>query len=157
MPKPARPDLAFHNFDEMLADIEQLRHGYQQTGNWTLSMAVDHLAKAFTGEGMKPMPAPVAAVARSGIHWIAERNKYPQFKMPAPKQFRPTPGLPLDEPLTRLKHAVKQLQAVPGPTLSPTPFGTVSLEDFRKLQLLHAAHHLSYLRPIDESHPLTTP
>jgi hypothetical protein len=33
-----------------------------------------------------------------------------------------------------------------GPIVADTPFGDLSLDEFIKLQLLHCAHHLSFLK-----------
>ncbi len=153
MAKPARPELIFHSVDEMLADVDRLRGGsYEKTGQWDLPMILDHLAKSMhtmqTCEGMKPVPKPLDIVARLGVHLVTKRKYYPGIKFSAPKEMRPTVGIPLEAAEAAFRQAAEQVKAINTPTVSGTPFGTMMSDDFVKLQLLHGAHHLSFLRPV---------
>jgi hypothetical protein len=152
MAKPARPELIFRSIDEMLADVARLRAGpYQKAGQWDLGMILDHLGKAMTVPPVdqKPVPWPINIVARALIRRMAKRQFYPPFKFPAPKGMRPTPNIPLESAEPMFRAAAEKLKSLPGPTISDTPFGTLALDDFVKLQLLHGAHHLSFLRCIE--------
>jgi hypothetical protein len=95
------------------------------------------------------MPWPLNVGARAAIHWVAQRPRYPQFKFPAPPKMRPDAAVTTQQADAALRHVVNALKSAPGPTISPTPFGPVPIEDFRKLHLLHAAHHLSFLQPFE--------
>jgi hypothetical protein len=111
---------------------------------------LDHLAKAMGSpfvSGRKNLPWPAGPVARLVIHLFARRTTYPSIELPVPKMIKPTPGTDVDAAYAALATAVEQLRAVPGPTIDCPPFGTVPLDDFMRIQLLHAAHHLSFLKP----------
>lgn len=152
MGKPARPDLVFGSFGDMLADVQRLRDGsYRRSGEWDLAMILDHLAKAMNypwDPQTRPMRWPGRVVARWVIHRMVQRGVYPSFQVPAPKSMRPTPDIPLDTANAALRAAVERVQSLSGPTVPGTPFGQMPLEDFVKLHLLHGAHHLSYLAPV---------
>jgi hypothetical protein len=150
MAKPARPELIFHSIDEMLADVATLRAApYRKAGQWDLPMILDHLGKAMAvpAVGQMPVPAPLRPLARIVIHRMAKRQFYPPFKFPAPKAIRPTPDIPLETADAAFCTAAEKLKSMTGPTISDTPFGTLELDDFVRLQLLHGAHHLSFLFP----------
>jgi len=151
MAKPARPELIFHSVDEMIADAARLKLGpYEKAGQWDLAMILDHLGKAMRvpqPPEHKPVPWPLSVVARAFIHRLAKRKYYPQFKFPAPKEFQPAAGVPLEQADAAFCAAAEQIKTFDGPTVSGTPFGTLPREDFLKLHLLHGAHHLSFLSP----------
>jgi hypothetical protein len=151
MSKPARPELRFATFDELLADVDRLRSGpYDKAGKWDLGMILDHLARMmnvpFT-DGLRSMPWPAGAVARFVIHLMVKRNKYPSIRFHAPRAIRPSPNADVDTAYTSLKEAIDRVKAVTGETITVPPFGVMPTADFIGLQLLHAAHHLSFLKP----------
>jgi hypothetical protein len=149
MSKPARPALVFGSIDEMIADADRLRaRPYEKTGEWDLPMILDHLGKAMTlpYEGMK-VPWPINFIARVMIHRMATRMKYPGFRISAPKAMKPTVGISLETAEAAFRVAAEKVKGLTGPTVSGTPFGTVPIDDYIKLHLLHGAHHLSFLAP----------
>ncbi len=150
MSKPARPDLKFNTVDEMIADAQALRAGpYDRAGQWDLAMILDHLAKAMGGPfaaGGKNLPWPAARIGRFVMHRFAQRTTYPAIQFPAPKSMKPTTGIALEPAFAEFLTAARQVQAASGETIQWPPFGAMPLEDFRKIQLLHGAHHLSFLK-----------
>jgi hypothetical protein len=148
----ARPDLIFHSIDEMLADAGRLQLGpYEKTGEWDLPMILDHLGKAMKipYEGMA-VPWPANVVVRALIHRMTKRMKYPTIRFIAPKGMKPTPGIPLETASAAFVAAAENIKTLSGPTVGSTPFGAVPLDDYVKLQLLHGAHHLSFLLPTSQ-------
>ena len=150
MSKPARPGLKFNNLDELVADVDQLNAGpYEKAGRWDLPMIVDHLAMTMNGpfgSGAKNIPWPAGPVVRFVFHRIAQRKTYPHVKFPAPKIIQPKSGVSMDVVHAELIRGIDRLNAVTGETIDCPPFGTLLLEDFKKMQLLHGAHHLSFLK-----------
>ncbi len=151
MSTPARPALKFDTLDALLADADRLRGGYEKAGRWELGMMLDHIAKMMSAPfvaGQRDMPAPAAAVARFCLRSMVRRSWYPTMvTFPAPAKFQPAPGTDVGAAVASLRAIVGQVRALPeGPVHCP-PFGSISKGDFVGLQLLHAAHHLSYLRP----------
>jgi hypothetical protein len=148
MAKPARPKLIFNSIDEMVADADRLGSGpYDKAGQWDLPMILNHLSKAMDSfaTAQTPVRWPLDIVARVGIHLMAKRKYYPPISISAPKEMQPAASVPLETAQAEFRAAAEKVKAFKGPKVSGTPFGTLPLEDFIKLQLLHGAHHLSYL------------
>jgi hypothetical protein len=150
MPKPAR-SLVFESLDNVVAEVDRLRAApYRQAGQWDLAKVVAHLAKSigspFSAE-KSSLPAPLRPIARFIIRRIARLRQYPSIKFPMPKMLRPAAGVSLDDAYNQLTDAVSKVGSVPGPEIDLPPLGRIGLADFRRLQLLHAAHHLGFLVP----------
>ena len=60
-----------------------------------------------------------------------------------------SPNSEESEKVARLKRAIAKLQASDGPYHASPLFGDMSREDPFQLQVIHAAHHLSFLIPMD--------
>lgn len=150
MSKPARPDLRFDSLDEMLADVDRLRSGpTEQAGQWNLAMILDHMAKAINAHDnpkVKPMRRPLRWIVRAAVHRIVRRGRYPSIKFPAPKRMQPDPNVSLESTYAEFRAAVESLRAITSPILTDTPFGDLPVDEFVKLQLLHGAHHLGFLK-----------
>jgi hypothetical protein len=97
----------------------------------------------------KSMPRPLQWVARRfALPWILKRRGMPA-KAPMPKLLRhdsPTPPS-IDEAMAALEGAIVRARALPGTTIAHPAMGTIPLDDWHRLQLIHAAHHLSFLVP----------
>ncbi len=151
MAKPARPELVFRNLDEMLADVDRLKAGpYEKTGQWELPQILDHLTKGVNAclAHEKAVPWPLDIAVRVAVHLINKRTYYPPFKFHAPKDMQPATDISLDQADTAFRAAIEQIKSLPGPVVPHTAFGKMPLADLIKLQLLHGAHHLSFLRPM---------
>ncbi len=152
MSKPIRPGLKFNNLDELLADVDQLRAGpYEQGGQWDLPMMMDHLAKQMNGPfetKLKNWPWPAGPIVRFFFHRLAKWGKYPSVKFPAPKMTQPSSSISSDDAYAELSQVVGRLKSATGETIACPPFGELPLADFMKVQLLHAAHHLSFLKSL---------
>jgi hypothetical protein len=150
MAHPARPDLKYNSLDEMLADVERLRSGaVEQAGQWNLAMTLDHMAKAMNAHDnpmVKPMRRPLRWIVRAAVHRMVRRGRYPSMRFPAPKRMRPEPNVSLESTYAEFRSAVEGLRTMPGLIVADTPFGDLSLDEFIKLQLLHGAHHLGFLK-----------
>lgn len=151
MSHPARPDLKFDSLAAMRADVERLREvGYEKAGQWELPAMLDHLAKTLSGpfrEGERNLPWPVGPIARRLVHRMVEKGRYPNLKIPALPSIAPTPGVTMDDAYPFFLGACISCEKLEGPTVTCPPFGTLPREDFIGMQLLHGAHHLSYLKP----------
>jgi hypothetical protein len=148
--KPARPDLKFNCIDDLIADADQLRAGpYERAGQWDLAMILDHLAKSM-GSPFKPggkyFPWPARIIVQFAMGLFARRKMYPAIVIPAPEMIRPTPGIALEPAYAEFITTARQVQTAGGETIQVPPFGRLKLDDFRKIQLLHGAHHLSFLK-----------
>ena len=151
MSKPARPELKFDSIRAMRDDVDALlRVGYERAGQWDLAMVLDHLAKTLSGpfrEGERSLPWPIGPIARKLVHRMVTRGQYPNLTIPALPSIAPTPGVPLGEAMPFFLGACAACEKLDGETVVAPPFGRLSRADFLGMQLLHGAHHLSYLKP----------
>lgn len=141
----------FSNFDELTADVATLRgRSYEQGGEWDLSKIEDHLAKSIVapldGEGPR-LIWPASAVARWIVTRMVQTQQYPQFQFPAPKFMQPRPDVRPEQADAAFDEALVRARQQNGPTVTTRAFGTFRTEIWKGLQLLHAAHHLSFLNP----------
>jgi hypothetical protein len=154
MPTPHRPDIRFDSYDQLLADTQSLHTtGWDKSGQWSLAMICDHLARWTNGmldEGasasLPRMPGPFQWIARLVIRRMVRKQKYPTLRVHALAAIQPATEISEPAAITALTAAVARLQQLAGPTVQTHPFGPIDADDFREMALLHAAHHLAFLR-----------
>jgi Protein of unknown function (DUF1569) len=155
--KPQRRQLRFNDLDEVVRDAEGLlSKGYEKAGNWDLAQVCGHLAEwlRFPVEGFPRMPAPIRA-----IFWVARKTvgrkklltyittgSFPAGKPTMPETVPPPGGDPR-QAVEKLRKSVERLKAYTG-TIVPSPlFGAMTKDEAVRMQLVHCAHHLSFLVP----------
>jgi hypothetical protein len=143
-----RRTLSFRNEDEAIAEIDRLRAGgYTQRKNWTLPMICWHLSVG--GSPQPPAsstPSPEQAERkRKFIDVILETGR-PAGNFEAPPQMTPKPDC-ADDAVLRFRAILKDIRDFPHAYVDFGPFGPISIDQVRKLTLLHASHHLSFLEP----------
>ncbi|RMG01091.1 MAG: DUF1569 domain-containing protein [Planctomycetota bacterium] len=147
----ARRELAFSTIDEMIADVESLlARGYRREGNWTLAQVCDHLAIFFRGpvEGYPSGKIPwyVRLLAPLILRRILKTGKLAEG-VRVPESL--LPGEPGDdaEAVRNLIEAAKRYRDHQGKLHANPVFGNLDRATSDRLQLIHAAHHLSFLIP----------
>ncbi|MFO0799556.1 MAG: DUF1569 domain-containing protein [Gemmataceae bacterium] len=153
---PARRALTFDTLGAAARDAEHLlAAGYDRAGEWDLAQCLDHLAAWLTYpvSGFPTAPLPIRlmlAVVRRTLG-RGMLNKYLREGMPAGKPTLPqSVTLPGDSPaaaLERFKAAAERFEAHAGEYLPSPLFGPLTRDEALKVQLAHAAHHLSFLVP----------
>ena len=157
MDKPTRRSLEFRDLDDALRDVENLRaRGYDRAGDWNLAQVCGHLADwiRFPLDGYPRPPLflrPFLWLARHLIGPRELRKVLTKRAMPtAAPTFNQTIPLPAGDEsaaVARLRDSVARFKAHTGP-LHPSPlFGPLDRDTATKLQLIHCAHHLSFLVP----------
>jgi hypothetical protein len=152
-----RRALSFATLHDVLVEVEQLRaKGYDRAGKWDLSQVCFHLAEwmRFPIEGYPSTPAPIRLMLwmmRITIGKRILRTILAEGGMRSGGQTMPQSVSQPDADPTRaialLRTSVERFQKHAGP-LHPSPlFGTMSKDEGTKLQLIHCAHHLSFLVP----------
>lgn len=153
----SRRALEFRDWPAVLVDLDTLhRDGYQKVGRWDLSQACAHLADwmAYTIDGFPKPPLPMRLLLET-IKRLAGptmlRRALATRSMPSGAPTTPetvhAPGGDEDEAVNRLCATIARFQAHPGP-FHPSPiFGGLDRETWARLQLIHCAHHLSFLIP----------
>lgn len=152
----ARRELRFGSFDEVVGDAEHLlAAGYEKAGSWDLAQVCGHLAEwlRYPLDGFPPAPLPIRVMLRvvratmgRGLYEKYVRDGMPAGKPTMPASIPPA-GRDPSEAVAALRAAVERFTAYAG-ELHPSPlFGRLSKDEATKLQLTHAAHHLSFLVP----------
>lgn len=149
--------LAFQNFDELADEIRRLlEEGYTPRGKWNLAQACGHISEwmRFPMDGFPPTP-----LALRPLFWLmrltvakrmARRILEEGFRggLPTAPDTVPAPDARSDaEAVAELEKTIQRVQRHQGP-LHPSPlFGPMDDATWKKVNLLHAAHHLAYLWP----------
>jgi hypothetical protein len=146
---PARRQIRFHDEAEVIADVERLRKGYKQVGQWSLPQMAWHLNQAVLSR-MTPGPHPADTseqVARKPmLQHVLSMHGYLPDGISAPDSLIP-PRDTAESAVDDLIESLRRLKSFPGPIAPHRLFGQIPDADARKLNLIHCAHHLSYLIP----------
>jgi hypothetical protein len=154
--KDRRP-LRFETFDEAIRDAEALAHGerigkLRATGNWTLGQALGHVAYWARApfDGYPPTPRMPLSLR---LLMPLMKNRFLNKGLPTGARIPGVPGgtfgiepMETDRGLAELRTAFdrmsRQTPAEPSPVL-----GTLSHDDWIKLNLRHAELHQSFFHP----------
>jgi hypothetical protein len=156
MTTATRRELRFDSLDDVVRDAEALlAKGYDKAGNWDLAQVCGHLADWLTYPvaGFPKAPLPIRVMLRLVRATLGRKmfEKYLREGMPAgkptmPQSVHPAGGDPVAA-VAPLREAARTFQAHPGEYLPSPLFGRLDRGDATRLQLAHAAHHLSFLIP----------
>jgi hypothetical protein len=157
--KPQRRPLQFNDLDEVVRDAENLQaKGYEKAGNWDLAQCCTHLSEwlRFPVEGFPKAPAPIRAVfwvlrktvGRKKLLTYIDTGSFPVGK-PTMPQTVPPPGGDPREAINKLRRSVNRLKEYTGPIVPSPFFGPMTKDEAVRMQLVHCAHHLSFLVPRD--------
>jgi len=151
MPKLRKPQ--YDSLDEVARDVERLRDSsYERGGSWNLAQTCDHLAKTVElglRGGLEPQaPWIVRATVYRLLFDLVIATGWMPSGASAPEPLQPAEGGEEDpEPINRLLTLLAEARDRSEP-IPPSPFVTgMHLEKWKKLQRVHAAHHLAFLRP----------
>ena len=143
-----RVDLSYGNEDAVIADVQKLRRGYVQAGAWSLPQMCAHLDKAVQFR-MQPAPfapdTPEQLKNKERVPGILATGKLPEG-IKAPEPMLP-PADCGEQSIDAFLATIEKYKRFPGPTAPHRIFGALAEPDARKLNLIHCAHHLSYLTP----------
>lgn len=146
-----RTDVRFENFEALRREIGTLRGGYVRTGNWSLEQACFHLDQTMA-VAMKPGPYDSDTpeqLARGEMFKEVMRTGVLPSGLVSPGFAHPpanTPASAIDAYLGTLDRFEKH----PGPFAPHRLFGNLPPDVRKQHQLIHAAHHLSYLIPTNQ-------
>jgi Protein of unknown function (DUF1569) len=155
--RPDRRQLRFTNLDAIVQDAETLlAKGYEKAGNWDLAQCCQHLAEwmRFPVEGFPKAPLPIR-----GMLWMMKKTVGPKKLQAYLKDGGFPPGKPTAPQtvqaaggdakiaIENLKRSVERLKEHTGAIIPSPFFGPMSKDECVGLQLVHCAHHLSFLVP----------
>ena len=151
-----RRQLRFTDFEQVIRDAEHLLAvGYDRAGKWDLSQVCNHLTEwaRYPLDGFPKLPwwlKPIFAIVKVTMLPKLERQMREEKKMPAGMGTAPMTVFPPSDPQEAVANLAKQLRRYAGHTepMHPSPLrGLLSKEDWIDSQLVHCAHHLSFLVP----------
>jgi hypothetical protein len=150
----ARRELTFETLDQAVADAEMLlTTGYEKTGKWDLSQVCQHMTDwlSYPIDGFPKPPIPIAAmlwvikktVGRKKLESYLATQSFPAGKPTMPQTVHSTTNDA--DAVAKLKIAALRFDKHGGP-IAPSPlFGEMTKDEAVRLQLVHLAHHLSFL------------
>ena len=143
-----RAGLRYSSEDDVVADVNRLRRGYTQAGAWSLPQICCHLDKSMQYR-MRPGPheptTPEQAARHDQLRQILASGRLPDGQT-AP-DFMTPPTDCGDDAIDAFLARLEQFKNFPGPIAPHRLFGQLSDADARTINLIHCAHHLSYLTP----------
>jgi hypothetical protein len=152
-----RRELRFDSLDDVVRDAETLlARGYDKAGTWDLAQVCGHLANWLTYplDGFPRPPLPVRlilAVMRNMVGKRELRRVLDSGRMPAGgptvRESVPPAGGDPAAAVARLRAAAERFRDHPGPVRPSPLFGALTRDEATRLQLVHCAHHLSFLIP----------
>ena len=151
MPGLRRRTLRFTDLGQVAREVERLRRdGYTPAGRWGLAQVCEHLTLALgamTGGFPRPFPWWVRWLGGPLVRvWVFATSRFPPG-LPMPAGVAPPAELDEGEAVGRLRKALERFARFDGP-LAPHPaFGRLSRRQWERLNLIHCAHHLSFLLP----------
>ena len=154
-----RRSLSFENLDQVVDDVRALQlHGYTAVGKWDLAQVCKHLVDwmRFPMDGF-PEPSLIqrifyalirVMIGRSLLKKILAKGEMSEGAPTAPATVYPPGGDP-SVAVDQLCDTIDRLQRHRG-SFHPSPiFGAMDRDTLIRLQLIHCAHHLSFLLPAE--------
>jgi hypothetical protein len=150
---PGRRTLRYESLDDVMPDVARLLEGHVTVGHWSLAQICRHLATA-----MRRVVDLPASAADDGSLRVPEERKRQIFEsgvlpegLPGPAETMPSETMGEREEAEGLRAAIAYYRASPGPVIPHRFFGPLTRAEWDRLQLIHCAHHLSFVVPAGES------
>lgn len=143
--------LEFKDGAEVVAELDRLqRGGYVPRGTWDLFQACDHLAYfvegSLDGHQFKTPWLLKVLFGRFVLRRILKSGKM-KAGVPTPQKPLPAAGGDVAAAVARLTNALDRVFTHQGELHASPFFGYLTPAEWRRLHLIHCAHHLSFLEP----------
>jgi hypothetical protein len=145
------------SLDDVVKYMEQLESsGYQQTGQWDLAAICSHLEvwMRYCLDGFPPVKFPQSLIVfllrntvAPGMLRKAIKTRSMSAGSPTLPETIPVNGQSTREALKRYRETVERFERHTGPLQASPLFGKQDHEAYRQLHLVHAIHHLGFLKP----------
>ncbi len=150
--------VSFDNWDEVLDELHRLQTGgYQAVGKWNLAQICKHLNDwlSFPMDGFPVAPLPMRwmlMVLRVGfgkrlLRGILEKGRMASGGPTMNNTVYPSDSATDADAVRQLEDTIRRFDNFRG-NIHPSPvFGAMDKATAARLQLVHMAHHLSFLIP----------
>ena len=152
--------LVFKSLDEIVGDAERLlNQGYRSTGNWNLAQVCGHCGN-WMSYPMDGFPRPFfligmvlwlmkVTIGKRQLRKILSSGKMASGQPTMPASV-PTPDAASDQAaVAKLGETIAKFKKHDQPWHPSPLFGDMDTETLTQLQLIHVAHHFSFLLPAD--------
>jgi Protein of unknown function (DUF1569) len=154
----ARVPLSFSSLDEVQQRLDLLsQNGYDKAGNWNLAQVCEHLRDwmLYMIDGYPKAPLPISwmlwairvSVGRAMLAKILSTGNMSSGRPTLQQTVHAVEEFDDANAVRRLKEVIGRFQSHRGPYCPSPLFGQFNAEDGLRLQLIHCAHHLSFLVP----------
>jgi hypothetical protein len=145
-----RRELIFKTVQDVKAELVRLQRGYQPAGKWNLAQICDHLSYfiegSLDGHQFKTPWLLKALFGRMVLRRILNSGRMKSGVF-TPQKPLPGPAVDLPKSIARLNAALDRLDAHSGAWHDSPFFGQLKPDQWRRLHMIHCAHHLGYLQP----------
>jgi len=148
-----RREVRYANYDELLADAEQLaRQPVQTLGNWTQAQNYKHIAMSLD-TSIDGAPFMLPAPARWLMSLLMKKKLLtktipPGFK--THKQLVASEDTSLQDSLSDLRRAIERQKSESERAIHPG-FGRISRDEWDQFNFRHAEEHMSFIVPGEAS------
>ena len=146
--KTGRRTLQFQSLDDIMPDVERLIGHNETVGEWSLAQICHHIATV-----MRRVVDLPASTPQDPSQWVGEERKREVFEtgsipegLPAPAEIIPTGAFDERDEAEGLRKAIAYYKASAGPVIPHRLFGFLTKAEWDRLQCVHAAHHLSFVK-----------
>jgi hypothetical protein len=154
--KTARRNLDFQSAEEVIAEIENLQAtGYQKAGNWNLSQICEHLSATLRvildDVPVRRMPWLLRVTVGNFMVRRVLKKRQMSAGLPTLKKLLPTDKD--DDDPEMIAECIRNLQLAAdfaGP-MQPHPLADITVEQWQQFSWIHAAHHLGFLQPLQQT------
>ena len=142
-----RRKLKFRDPESAAAEVDRLRKGYKNVGEWTLPQTCKHLDMAIR---YSMQPAPERKNTQTFMQWLLLRGILLFGRIPtgvaAPKRITPPDDTP-DSAIDGFLGALDEMKTFRGEFAPHPRLGKLTRRDYMNLHLVHCAHHFGFLIP----------
>jgi hypothetical protein len=139
--------LTFGSPKDVITEVNHLRKGYAQSGNWSLPQICWHLNFA-SSRNMEPPPyldVPKRPETAEALQRVLKAGRIPAGVQGPERAMPPTD---ISESIfDDFFSTMTRLDTFTGPFRPHPMFGEMSLADGKRVHLIHCAHHLGFLSP----------
>lgn len=157
--KTSRRPLKFKTPAELNAELDRLRTGsYKKLGKWNLHQACRHLAATIEGSltpAQNDVPTPEESAMKEKFWGMIMSPEGMPEQLPIGNPALVPPDDCTDAEIDRLKNAFQTLATLPHRQIKVGRCGPVPVAEVAHLHLMHCAHHLSFLDPVDDRRQLS--